>query len=90
MWTLNIRSLYITVSGGERDKNIVPPDANIISSTWAMKKKSDGNHRARLNTRIFEQKYSFRYIKDDVSAPVFNDITIWVVFFLMIVVGWLA
>ena len=34
-----------------RDKNIVPPDVNIISSTWYTKKKLDGTHCAILNVR---------------------------------------
>ena len=38
-----------------RDKNKVPTDENIITSTWAMKKKSDGTCHARLNEKVFEQ-----------------------------------
>ena len=34
----------------------VPEDAKIISSTWAMKKKSNGTCRARLNAQGFEQE----------------------------------
>ena len=49
-----------------------------------MKKKSYGNHRPRLNARVFEIEDGVSYTKDDVSAPVVNDITIWIVFILMI------
>ena len=87
MWKLNIiifcRELYI----GSK-KNTVPPDAKIITSTRDMKKKSDGNHRARLNTRIFEQEDDVHYTKDDVSEPVVNEITIRIVFILMINDAW--
>ena len=38
-----------------REKNTVPPDANIISSTWAMNNKSDVTHRARLYTGGFDK-----------------------------------
>jgi hypothetical protein len=33
----------------------VPPTAKIMTSTWAMKKKSDGTFRARVNGRGYEQ-----------------------------------
>ena len=71
-----------------RDKNIVPPDEHIISSTWAMKKKSDGTHRARLNAEGFEQDDGVHYTKNYVLAPVVNDITIRIVFTLMIMDAW--
>ena len=50
-----------------------------------MKKKSDGNHRARLNERGFEQEDCVNYTKDDVLETVVNDITINIVFILTIV-----
>ena len=68
----------------------MPPDANIISSTRAMKKKSDGTHRAILNARGFDKSDGVHYTKDYVSAPVFNYITIRVVFILMIMAVWWA
>ena len=33
-----------------------PDDADIIDSTWAMKKKASGVYRARLATRGFKQR----------------------------------
>ena len=68
----------------------MPPDAKIISSTWAMKKKSDGTHRAIVNARGFEQEDGGHYIKDDVSAPVVYYITIRIVFILIIMATWWA
>ena len=53
-----------------------------------MKKKSDGTHRARLNAGGFEQDDGFLYTKDYVLAPVVNDITIRIVFTLMIMDAW--
>ena len=66
----------------------MPPDANIIISTWAMKNKSDGTHRAKLNVRIFEKEDDVHYTKDYVSSPVVNKITIWIVFILVIMAAW--
>ena len=36
-------------------KKDVPNEAKILTTTWAMKKKSNGSYRARLNMRGFEQ-----------------------------------
>ena len=72
----------------ERDKNTVPPDAKIISSTWAMRNNSDGTHCARLNERGFYQEGGIYYTKYYVLAPVVNDITIPVVLILMIMDEW--
>ena len=53
-----------------------------------MKNKSDGTHRAILNTRVFEQEDGVHQTKYDVSVPVINDITIRIVFILMIMADW--
>jgi hypothetical protein len=37
------------------DIDEISPNAKILTSTWAMKKKADGTCRARLNARGFEQ-----------------------------------
>ena len=67
---------------------MVPDDANMISSTWTMKKKSDvNNHKifnVRLNARGFDKGDCVNYTKDDVLAQVVNEITIQIVFILMI------
>ncbi|MFO0523114.1 MAG: hypothetical protein ACK515_22215, partial [bacterium] len=39
----------------------VPPGAKILTSTWAMKKKSNGKFRARLNCRGYEQVPGIHY-----------------------------
>jgi hypothetical protein len=36
-------------------KKDVPRSAKVMSSTWAMKKKSNGTYCARLNARGYEQ-----------------------------------
>jgi hypothetical protein len=50
--------------------------AKILTSTWAMKKKSNGTYRARMNARGFEQVDRRHYDRHDITAPVTNDITI--------------
>ena len=66
----------------------MPDDAKMISSTWNMKKKSDGNNHkilnVRLNARVFDKEDRVNYTKDDVLAQVVNEITIQIVFILMI------
>ena len=53
-----------------------------IATTWAMKKKSNGTFRARMNARGFEQKYGEHYFEDDKAALVLCDIIIRMVFYV--------
>ena len=66
----------------------VPKGAKILTTTWAMKKKSNGTLRARLNARGFEQVEGEHYIEDDKSAPVVNEVTVRVVLTLAVMMGW--
>jgi len=65
-----------------RDK--VPKGMKIIDSTWAMKKKSNGTYRARMNARGFRQIDGEHYESHQKAAPVANDITIRIVLVLML------
>ena len=67
-----------------RPRSEVPNGAKILSSTWSMKKKPNGTHRARLVARGFEQVDGDHYKADELAAPVVNDMTIRIVFILMI------
>lgn len=58
------------------ERNSVPKGAKIITSTWAMKKKSNGVFRARLAARGFQQQDGVHYDSSNTSSPVVNDITI--------------
>jgi hypothetical protein len=60
----------------------IPKDAKVITSTWAIKKKSNGTYRARLTARGFEQVDGVHYHEDNKSLPVVSDITIRIVFVL--------
>jgi hypothetical protein len=69
-------------------KSDVATDAKILTSTWAMKKKSNGTLRARLNGRGFEQVPGVHFDPQSIAAPVVSMMTIRIVFVLMIMAGW--
>jgi hypothetical protein len=62
--------------------NQIPVDAKILTSTWAMKKKSSGTYRARLNARGYEQEPNIHYHPKSIAAPVVAFITIRIAFVL--------
>jgi hypothetical protein len=51
-------------------KSEVSNEARILTSTWAMKKKSNGTFRTRLNGRGFEQVPGIHYDPKTIAAPV--------------------
>ena len=65
-------------------KSLVPKKAKILSSTWAMKKKSNGKFRARVNARGYEQVDGEHYDKDSVASPTINIITVRCILVLML------
>ena len=69
-------------------KDLVPKGAKILSTTWAMKKKSNGVFRARINARGYEQVDGEHYESHDIAAPVSNERSIRVVLTLMIMAAW--
>jgi hypothetical protein len=62
----------------------------IITSTWAMKKKTIGTYRARLNARGCEQREGLHYDGSSISAPVSNEMVIMIVLVLMIMANWVG
>jgi hypothetical protein len=66
----------------------VPKGSKIRTSTWAMKKKANGVHRARLNARRYEQVDGKHNDEDSKLAPVVNDATIHIILILLIMAGW--
>ena len=62
----------------------------MLTSTWAMKKKSNGRLRARINGRGYEQIDGIKYESNNIHAPVTNDTTVRVVMVLALMVGWLG
>jgi len=51
----------------------VPADVKVLTSTWAMKKKSNGKFRARINARGYKQVDGIHYDADTMAAPVRSD-----------------
>ena len=72
----------------EQDK--IDAKAKVIDSTWAMKKKSNGTYRARLNARGFKQVEGQHFDGSSLAAPVTNDASIRIAFTLMLMAGWTA
>ena len=68
----------------------VPPGAKFVSTTWAMKKKPSGVHRARMNMRGFEQVDGQHYNSDDTNSPVTNDLSIRIMLVLMLMTNWVG
>jgi hypothetical protein len=71
-------------------KKDVPKNAKVMSSTWAMKKKSNETYRARLNAIGYEQVDGIHYDSSNISSPVINDATIRIIMVLMIILKWSA
>jgi hypothetical protein len=71
-------------------KKDVPKNAKVMSSTWAMKKKSNGTYCDRLNARDCEQVDGIHYDSSNISSPVRNDATIRIIMVLMIIFKWSA
>jgi hypothetical protein len=61
-----------------------------MSSTWAMKKKSNETYRARLNARGYDQVDGINYDSDNIFSPVTNDVTIRIIMVLIIIFKWSA
>ena len=71
-------------------RNDVPDNAKFVSTTWAMKKKSNGTLRARLNMRGYEQQEGIHYDEQAIASPVTTDVTVRVCMVLMLMAGWTA
>ena len=72
---------------GQKD---LPNGANVITSTWAYKKKSNGTYHGRLNARGFEQIAGKHFISTSIADPVTNDTTIIIVLVFMLLANWMA
>jgi len=68
----------------------VPSGAKILDSTWAMKKKSNGKLRGRLNARGFRQEEGEHYDGSSIASPVTNNATIRIALTIMLLGGMAA
>ena len=71
-------------------KKDVPKNADIIVSTWAMKKKANGQYCDRLAARGFQQTHGKSFEYHDISSPVVHDITVRIVLTILLMSGWMA
>ena len=71
-------------------KSSIPKGIKLIDSTWAMKKKSYGMLRGRLNARGFKQVDGEHYDSSSIASPVINDATVQILLTLMIMANWSA
>lgn len=71
-------------------KSELPKGTKVIKSTWAMKKKANGKYKARITARGFEQIDGKHFQSHNVAAPVVNEITIRVIFVLMIMMQYVG
>ena len=60
----------------------VPIDAKILSSTWAMRKKSNGVRRARINARGYEQVDGEQYDSTNIASPTVNEASMFIILIL--------
>jgi hypothetical protein len=68
----------------------VPKGVKLIDTTWAMKKKSSGTLRGRLNVQVFKQIDGQHYDGTCISAPVTNAMTIRIALSIMLLQGGIA
>jgi hypothetical protein len=66
----------------------VPTGAKMLSSTWAMKKKSNGKYIVRLNARGYGQVGGVHYDLTINSSPLINGATVRSVLVLSLISGW--
>ena len=59
-------------------------DVDVIDSTWAMKKKANGDYRARLVAQGFKQMQGKSFVNHNISSPVVHDITMHIMLVLML------
>ena len=71
-------------------RNDLQAGTKIIDSVWAMKKKSNGTLRGRMNARGFKQVEGQHYDGTTISSPVTNSATTRIVLTLMIMANMLA
>ena len=57
-------------------RDLLPKGVKGLTTTWAIKLKSNGTCRGRLNARGYEQVNGSHYASDSIAAPVTNLITV--------------
>ena len=62
----------------------LPKGTKILTTTWAMKKKTSGKLRGRLNVRGYEQLEGEHYFADSIAAPVTNPSSVRILWTLWV------
>ncbi len=69
----------------------LPKNVKAMSTTWAMKKKTNGKCHGRLNARGYEQLEGIHYHSNSIAAPVTNPNTIRIAWTLLAMIPeWVA
>jgi Reverse transcriptase (RNA-dependent DNA polymerase) len=68
-------------------KSTLPKKAKVLSSIWAMKKKSNGTYRAGVTARAYKQANGIHNDEDSKVTPVVNEAMILITFVLMLLAG---
>jgi hypothetical protein len=68
----------------------VPKGVKLIDTSWAMKKKSSGTLRGRVNIRGFKQIDGQHYNRTCIIAPVTNAMTIRITLSIMLMQSGIA
>ena len=72
------------------NKEDIPQEVVVLDTTWAMKRKANGVRRARNYVRGFKEEPDVHYDDRKTSAPVVSDVTVKVLFVIMLTAGWVA
>ena len=62
----------------------VPKDADIINSTWVMKKKANGEYQAHKAAHAIKQTQGKSFVHHNIPFPVTHDITVQIVLAIML------
>ena len=75
-----------------KKRSEIPKGTKVMTSTWAMKKKSNGKYRGRLNLRGFQQRDGEHFVSSSISSPVTNETSVRVAFVMLALCpgGWIA
>jgi Reverse transcriptase (RNA-dependent DNA polymerase) len=68
--------------------NNLPPTIKPLLTTWVLKKKVNGDFRARITAQGFLQEEGVHFRGDSTSAPVTNETTIKLVLILLTLADW--
>ena len=68
----------------------VPRGANILTSTWACKLKSNGTKRARINGRGYKQVDGVHYNSASIHSPFTKNVSVRIVLVLALMARWIG